>query len=407
MVRNIFITGAQFKNKGAQSLLFSVIYQLNSIYPDAEYYYYPLDNPNSYDASLYKFHIVNWTRYSFKYCNDSLFRALLKLFSPMLKIIGKGDLLKKTKEYYETIQKMDLMVDISGYQLGSKWDIGINIQYLNFIEIAQSFNVPVVLMPQSFGPFDYGMEQEKMDNRICNILSKVNLIYAREERGYRLLSDKYKLENVYKCCDIVLQTAGEIDLSLVFNKIPIKNIHRLKACKNVGVIPNFQTIKQGNKKEILILYKDIIDSLTSDGYQVTIFRHSDDLKLCRMIYQSISNRKDQVDLIENEFECYEYSEFVKQFDFLIASRYHAVLHAYQKGVPCLVLGWDEKYMELAHCFQQDKYVADISTKFDANKIKLSFVELKSNFPIEKETILSKLVYLPVNKCVMDLRDAIH
>lgn len=40
---NILITGAQFSNKGAQSMLFTVVNEIRYRYPGANIYYLPLD----------------------------------------------------------------------------------------------------------------------------------------------------------------------------------------------------------------------------------------------------------------------------------------------------------------------------------------------------------------------------
>ena len=40
---NVLITGAQFSNKGSQSMLFTVVNEIRNRYPDAEIYYLPLD----------------------------------------------------------------------------------------------------------------------------------------------------------------------------------------------------------------------------------------------------------------------------------------------------------------------------------------------------------------------------
>ena len=55
---NVLVTGAQFNNKGAQSLLFTVMSQLRNQYDDVEIYYLPIDDCFSYTPDIYKFHVV-------------------------------------------------------------------------------------------------------------------------------------------------------------------------------------------------------------------------------------------------------------------------------------------------------------------------------------------------------------
>ena len=67
-------------------------------------------------------------------------------------------------------------------------------------------------------------------------------------------------------------------------------------------------------------------------------------------------------LYRNEFESGEYSLMVRQFDFIIASRFHSIVHAYKEGVPAIIFGWATKYQELAGHFDQSKFVFDITDK---------------------------------------------
>ena len=65
---------------------------------------------------------------------------------------------------------------------------------------------------------------------------------------------------------------------------------------------------------------------------------------------------ENVYFIEDDMNCLEYGGFVKQFDFIIASRFHAIVHAYKENVPAIILGWAVKYHELAKNLNQEKFV---------------------------------------------------
>lgn len=58
---NVLITGAQFGNKGAQSMLFTVVSEVRDRYPNADFYYLPLDyfRENCFqNIADYRFHFV-------------------------------------------------------------------------------------------------------------------------------------------------------------------------------------------------------------------------------------------------------------------------------------------------------------------------------------------------------------
>ena len=49
---------------------------------------------------------------------------------------------------------------------------------------------------------------------------------------------------------------------------------------------------------------------------------------------------------------------LKQFQFIVASRFHAIVHAFKNGIPCIALGWATKYYDLMKQFGQEQYMLD-------------------------------------------------
>lgn len=60
-----------------------------------------------------------------------------------------------------------------------------------------------------------------------------------------------------------------------------------------------------------------------------------------------------------KLNCLEFSEIIKQFEFVIASRFHSIVHAFRNGIPCIALGWATKYYELMEMFDQEQYMLDL------------------------------------------------
>lgn len=355
------ITGAQFANKGAQALLFSMINEIKEYRNDSEIYYLPLDNYMKYDPKKYQFNIVYGYWDAIEYENNPKMRVWLIIRSVLRKIIKRKAAvsLQELKELHKIIRDIDVVIDVSGFQLTSKFSIEKNIQFLNYTEMAKRHDKKIIYMPQSFGPFDYKENCENMSLKIKNTLIKADLIFAREKEGYILLTEKLGLENVKLYPDIVLQSA-EINWKNIYYEKPVPQIPKISNGEKVGIVPNTETFRHGNEESILKLYKKIIQKICKDGKKIYIFRHSNDLEVCKKIYSMVSDNPN-VFLLENDFNCLEYSEFVKQFEYIIASRYHAIIHAYKQNVPAIILGWAIKYTEAAKLFQQEEYVFDITS----------------------------------------------
>lgn len=396
----VIITGAQFKNKGAQSLLFCVVNELYNRYGNPEIYYVPLDDFRNYDTELYRFNIVCGENTPYRYEHHPCLRSVFIVEAMLKKMFGKGRMpVKDVVRLHNVLKDADVLIDISGFQIGSVWSVEHNLKELNYVHEAKRYGTKVVFMPQSFGPFDYGDKQASMDKAIKESLSKADLIFAREEEGYQWLTEKYGLTNVYRGLDTVLQ-AHDLNLENIYNVPVEKPVIRLKTENNVGIVPNFESLRTGNEEVILNLYEAVVKRLMALGKNVYIFRHSKDLEVCRKIYEPFRNAP-SVYLLEDDLDCIQYLEFVKQFDFIIASRYHSIVHAYKEGVPAVILGWAVKYRELAQNFAQSDYIFDI-TKLDTDDSFDTILESIENMSVkhreEKYKIEQKRLNNNENSC---------
>ena len=366
----VLITGAQFHNKGAQSLLFSLMSELYHRFSDVMIYYLPLDWQKEYGENIYRFTPVY---------DDEAYRDVQGGYKQLKRRV-KQRILKKQSgihavKLHTLWDTIDVLFDVSGYQLTSKLNIAGNYRLLRYIETAKAHNVKVFLLPQSFGPFAY--DEPGMDERIRSALKKADLIFAREQEGKNLLEEKYGIsENVRLSPDLVLQSRE--DPCVIYQGAYAETYQEIKTKDNVGIIPNRQTVIHGNRDTVLHVYKTLIDALLDKNKNVYIFRHSDDLQLCRDIY-AMYTEESKVYLVEEEMDCFAYCAFVKQFDFLIASRYHAVVHAYKQHVPVLILGWAEKYIELATLFDQLQFAFDITDTRNLEKLSAAAVYLAENY----------------------------
>ncbi|GAG10636.1 unnamed protein product, partial [marine sediment metagenome] len=77
---------------------------------------------------------------------------------------------------------------------------------------------------------------------------------------------------------------------------------------------------------------------------------------------------------------------IKQFQFIITSRYHSIIHAYKNGVPAIVLGWAVKYEELLGKFSQMDYMVDFRSNYLHKNFNWVVDKMLNNCEREKEKI---------------------
>ncbi|MBR5560420.1 MAG: polysaccharide pyruvyl transferase family protein [Clostridia bacterium] len=380
-MRNIIITGGELFNKGAQAMTFVAVDELRRRFPEHRIYLLSeldLQRPAD-ERRKYAFDFMGWYPIKFARCqHNPLLRLLCK--------IRNGAELSEAEAIY---RNADMMIDISGYALGSNWSAQNCHHYLDHLAFAKAFGIPVYLMPQSFGPFDFaGEEGERILGRIRELLPSAKMIFAREQEGYDALRNTFGLDNVRLAGDLVLANKT-VSLENVFASAPEISVPEL-ARRSVGVIPNARNSDLGDESAILAMYQQMIAKALEQGNTVYLLSHSThDKALCGRI-KALFAQEERVVWLEQEFSCLEFNELVKRFRYLIASRFHSIVHAYKNGVPCIVLGWATKYHELLNKFHQERYMFDVRQAWDIGHILGAMDSMESGCEKETKTILSAL-----------------
>lgn len=370
MKKYLVITGGQLYNKGAQAMVFISAHELHKRFPDGEIVLLSkLDvRRTEEDRKQYQFHIKGYPKsWELLYMQTGLGRFFLTRFGSA-----------SAKEYLKLMEQTQMVVDVSGYALGSDWGYKRSLFYLTRIQIAKAFQVPVYLMPQSFGPFAYeGIFSGWMKRKIGHVLKYPKVVMCREHDGYQLLHEEMGLSNVILTSDLVLQNR-EVDPTYVYKKLPEYSTWQTpKHC--VAVIPNQKTTRYVDISALENLYKKIVCALLEKERSVFLCYHSaEDRKLCERIKTNFPE-DNRVILQEKELSCLEFDRMVKQVDFIVASRYHAIVHAYRNCVPAIVLGWAKKYQELLNSFSQGQFAFDVRSDLDEEKILQSVSDMSENF----------------------------
>lgn len=400
------IFGAQMVNKGAQAMLFVTISEIRKRNPNAKIIVFIYDKWNSEEnPSIYNVEFVPINMKQIMNLSDSL---LSKIYI----LIKNARISKKKSEHLRIIDNIlkntKMAFDISGYALSNQWGVNASIFYLSKFYMLHKYNIPIYIMPQSFGPFDYHSKFKNsfMKYYIKKYLRYARLIYSREREGYQLLTDEMGLNNVQLSTDLVLQNSS-IDLKSIYKgQINIKNID-LSTNNNVAIIPNTSNNKYCQEDKVIEMYRSVICKLISNNKNIYLLFHStQDLEMCHKIMNSVGN-VDHVKLLEEELNCIEYMYLIKQFDYIIASRFHSIVNAYKVYVPCIVLGWAKKYEELLGLFKQERFNFDIRKLKDCQDDLLDSIDIMNKeFEIQSDVISGILIDIQKDSCYNFLDDVI-
>ena len=395
---NYLLTGAEFNNKGAESM---TLVALNYIYEnDSEanvfLFDYNLRPTFKLTKKLNFLYVPVWfirKLCGIKHigCYKSRIKDFIKFFIPWKKS-AFGTFYKIKRQ----LRNINIMIDISGFAFSSKWGDTASIDWLSRIEMMQKFGAKVFVMPQSFGPFDfkssYVLEYGK------KVLEKCDLIYARELSGYELLR-KMGLKNISRQSDSVL-TSKSIDIrSLISeadNYIEQSFNFSMINGKNIAIIPNTRLTDKGGVDISILLrfYTDIINKYVENFNFYLVAHAGEDLVLCKLIKEKYL-QDDRVILVPNVLSSFVYETMISKMCFIIASRYHAIVHAYKESIPAVVLGWADKYQGLLEDVNQLNYLINLNVENEAEFIVSKMV---NEYKYESKQIKEKMDVLQTKSC---------
>ena len=367
------ITGGHFENKGAQAMLLAVVEELRFRYPNSEIWAFT-HLPIKQKGLV--FNHLPWDG-----------RVKLRLFLGKFKWLIHSSSNKESEEkIINILSNADMVFDVSGFELSSQCGYYVSFIYLMRIAVMKKFKCKIILLPQSFGPFSY---KNIFFKSILLTLMKWYLrypkkIFAREEQGYNDIK-KYTVNNLNKSVDIVLQSK-DLPRKMFFQTDVdyMKNINIVK--NSVAIIPNIRILKWNNKNNIYYIYKNLIELLVKENYNVFILRHSyEDLEVCFNLYKEFESSP-QVKFLDKDYNCIDLYEIISKMEFVIASRYHSLIHAYKSDVPAIVIGWAEKYTEVMKNFEQSQYYFDIRLEIDIDKIIAVLNKMINTSQIESKLI---------------------
>lgn len=397
---NYLITGAGFSNKGAESMLFTLVAELKNIDPNCEIYVEVLHgfdnvNPDDYNFKMFPINVKN-TKHVL-----SPYYSVIEFFKNGLKrLLGKS---VKKNDIREVIKKVDVIYDISGYALSSQWGTKPQRWYVQNLQLAKKFKKRMVLFPQSFGPFEF-KHKERVNKNLLSLLDSVDAIFAREKDGFNHLKNLGLDKNIYLSNDMVLcynkEYEGVYKTDFIPKLVEIKD-------RSVLVIPNMRVYERSNPEKFLNYYKVAIDRLLQSNYNIYLSYYDNvDREISNEIkgfYQDNEN----VIFVDRIMNCVEYDKILDKFDFVMSSRYHSIVHSYKSHVPCIVLGWAVKYKELLENVNQSRFLYDGVDNVEEEQVLSNIEYLIDNYSKESDVIKSAVNEIQKNNCFTKVKEIIY
>lgn len=269
------------------------------------------------------------------------------LLCKSLRGIWKHFLTSDKKRTLQLFKQADVAIVKGGGFLHAKSGITETYKiyfFLYHIKLAISMGIPVLVMPNSYGPFDSNITRKM----IRKTLKKCALLTARESVSYDVLKSQCALESwVTMDLGAYLEKDEEFD---AFGYLKQKHIV-LSGHKNVVI--TVRPYRFPGKDNPEMLYKNYIESIVSlivwlsenEYYPVLAEHvysdnyHESDIKAIEDIKDALSQKPGIKFgmVIDHSLNCRDLKSIYSCFDYMIGTRFHSVIFALFSNVPSIAV----------------------------------------------------------------------
>ncbi|CAB1220493.1 polysaccharide pyruvyl transferase family protein [Acinetobacter bouvetii] len=313
MIKNttpiIEIHGTGIHNRGAELMAIAISEKIWSLYPNAK-----IVVPSTFGFPS------DISRYGF--FTSSTLELLAKRAVFSLTIAGLTGKIIKSK-------KVDVVLDASGFAFSDQWGEYFPKHLFQKMIAKHRVHQSLILMPQALGKF----EKKDVSDWTKKLFSRADIVFARDEQSYKYSEPLIDLSNKLKLSP---------DFTIAVK--PLENSSIQLPEKFVAIVPNLRMLDKSDDPEAYLNFlKKSIELILKNGLVPLFLIHDakEDLKVVATLGENYSN----IEAIQHQ-DPRVLKWILGQAQFVIGSRFHALVSTMSQGVPCIGAGWSHKYPEL-------------------------------------------------------------
>ena len=249
---------------------------------------------------------------------------------------------------------IDAVVDIAGFASGDQWGLKSATARWWSVRRHKTLRAPIIFMPQSWGPFKHFL------SRLFTkaMLRDIPLAFARDHESYD------HLQKLRVLCSEALQLAP--DITFTFKPSPPEKgkavLERAGVAFDgrpvVGLAPNLRVYERtqgdGADNRYVRLLADTCRFFAEEcDATVVVIPHercpepeiADDRFLSQILSETLY-LGDRLCCVDEDCASADLKAAIGTLDFLVGSRFHAILAGLCMRIPLVSLGWSHKYGEL-------------------------------------------------------------
>ncbi|GAA11192.1 putative polysaccharide biosynthesis protein [Gordonia alkanivorans NBRC 16433] len=233
---------------------------------------------------------------------------------------------------------IDAVLDVTGFAFGDQWYNAPLMRRAQNYEWWASRGVPVVMLPQAFGPFELTGEPSR------RAISASSAVYPRDETSFKHVEGLLGAASHRRM-------ARYPDFTV---KVPARKPEKLTIDEPYWcIVPNWNIYERADKEDArryvagLVRVTRFIGALGGRAVGVC-HEGARDLELL----QEVKREYTELELVSG-LNGLELKFVLGRAQGVVSGRYHAIISALSQGVPTVMHGWSHKYSWLAADFGWD------------------------------------------------------
>jgi polysaccharide pyruvyl transferase WcaK-like protein len=261
------------------------------------------------------------------------------------------------------LERCDVLIDLSGISFSDGRTIELFYNVACILP-ALLMGKRVVKYSQAMGPF-----KTVLNRRLAKaLLPRLALNIARGRTTLGYLED-LGVGDAALCADAAFSMKGPDieDTGEILSILKRQNDRRAIGISVSSVVRAYSARDDIDYCQVLA---DFSDKAIEHGYAVTLIAHSikesrrggrtDDVDACRSVYELVE-QKQHCQLVIEDHSPATLRLIIGECDFLIASRFHAMVSALAMKVPTIVTSWSHKYAEVLEMFELEEWTVGYET----------------------------------------------
>lgn len=357
----IEIHGTGVHNRGAELMAIAISEKIKSVYPDAK-----IVVPCTFGS------LGDIKHYGFLTSRTIESRRPKYLNTLFLSFISGNTI---------NVKDIDLVLDASGFAFSDQWGEPPARTLVNKMNNSIRKQQPLILLPQALGSF----KNKEVRSWVKKLFNRATIIFARDKQSLSFCSEIADTQKLLRCPDFTINVKPDHKLSIALPE------------KFVSIVPNARMLdKSEQNQKYLEFLKKSVDLILANGLKPVFVIH--DLHEDRNVVKLLGSQYSNI-LIVQDNDPRVLKWILGKSQFVIGSRFHALVSSLAQGVPCIGAGWSHKYPELFEDFNNSDGLISNLSDFEALEKQISELsdESKRSFRAKNISVAAQILKSQVDE----------